>query len=343
MEELITNHSNNSIVYLQPGEYYNGSQSCYSHPHLNYSIGISISLVGVIANLFFMYMVYQIPTMRTVLNAYLVNLAVSDLLFLLWHLSIWVKYLTSALTMSEYCAMMYFSRFCQYVSLFTVVVLSIERYLAMCKPIFYRDSVIHSRQFMSATIVCIWLLSCALSVEAVVDCMSTTDSRNTFGRVLFLLAVFSAMMLVLVMYILIILAAKNSTRPVLTLKKERQIIRICLATALVHFLCLTPVLIHTILLMTEIDPAGDDYDLSHYVMCLGNISSFLLEINSAVNPFIYNILSSTYRQACRRALCCGQKSHRRGDGSGHYMSARTLSTRSASTALSPNSQDVCSM
>ncbi|XP_006819189.1 somatostatin receptor type 2-like [Saccoglossus kowalevskii] len=276
----------NPCLHLGKGQFYLGSV---------------ISTLGIIGNAAFMFVVLRVPSMRTVTNAYLVNLAVADLLHLSTHLFMWVCILYDPekcrLDML-YCYLLLPSRVSQYVSMFTVTMLSVERYLAMCKPLVYRNGVIHKKRFVQMVIVAIWALSTILVIGTFISCTDDTimETVQIVDGVLFLICVGLLMATVLTIYVVIIKQVRQSSNSVKS--HEKQIIRVCLVTALVYFVCTIPSVFGSIFLLMSI--------LSSQQICrvklTVNMSTIFLEVNSAVNPLIYNALSSNYRKAFGRAF-----------------------------------------
>ena len=115
-----------------------------------YPILLSFGLIG---NLAFLVVVAKIPSMRTITNFYLVNIAVSDLLFIVTMVyDIFIGYLLSPdVRASPYyttagCitvnAATYISHFA---SVFLILLVSTERYFAICKTLKHRSIATKSR------------------------------------------------------------------------------------------------------------------------------------------------------------------------------------------------------
>ncbi|XP_006822725.1 neuropeptides capa receptor-like [Saccoglossus kowalevskii] len=289
--------------------------SCIIGRDTQFIIGISITSLGIIGNIAFMFVVGRIQSMRTMTNSYLVNLALADLLHSVVHSLIWncIFFGGDVCFLHEwqmYCGVMFPSRVSQYVSMFTVTILSIERYLALCKPIIYRGGYIHKRSFVATVIALTWIASIMISTEGLVDCLNS-KTRSIAGRFIYLLTVFILLIVVVIFYLLIIIRVRRSRNSVK--KNEFQIIRVCFAAAIVYFVCTMPAVLQAfILLLQDLNSFTLSDDL---IMCLTNASTFLLEINSSANPVVYNALSSLYRKAfmdafnCRNQKCCPGSSH----------------------------------
>ncbi|XP_006825250.1 somatostatin receptor type 5-like [Saccoglossus kowalevskii] len=278
------------------------NDGCSLQPTAQYTIGIVICGAGILGNLAFMFVVFRVASMRIIPNAYLVNLAIADLLHLLIHQVFWFTYVFGGNITNQVvrCMLFFIVRISQYVSMFTVTMLSIERFLALCRPLTYRNGVIHKKMFVAFMIFLIWFVSTAVTAEAFYDCFSPSAIRSLPGQIFYIVSLFTLMLLVLVVYILIIRQVKQSSQAVRN--KEKQIVRVCLATALVYFLCMLPSVTNAIFTVMIAEHPWIQLDIN--LACLLNVSNYFLEVNSAVNPLIYTTMSSNYRRAFKKAFMC---------------------------------------
>ncbi|KAJ8028066.1 Allatostatin-A receptor [Holothuria leucospilota] len=106
-----------------------------------YTLFAFVVVVGLFANASFIYVVAKVEKMHTVMNAYLVNLAVADIMILGYgYVDRLYFYLSTSLNVGTnflgpmYCVVSATFEVTYYVSLFTVTLFSMERYTAVCHP-----------------------------------------------------------------------------------------------------------------------------------------------------------------------------------------------------------------
>ena len=125
--------------------------------------------VGILANLAFLITVARVERMRTVTNYYLVNLAISDLVFLLisfgdqiyaYQYSVFQANLPAVSNAS--CWLSIFPViFSYYASLQLVTLVSLERYYAICKPV-QKHQMMNGKREAVKMILVTWIVAAAL-------------------------------------------------------------------------------------------------------------------------------------------------------------------------------------
>ena len=138
-----------------------------------------IIVVGAVGNIAFLFMLVRLPYMRTTVNAYLANLAVVDLVYLLTVAPIYPvhTYVKSPINMNvpftgEYSCILFFAHafLCYYSSVNLITVISFERYNAICHPLYHRK--IHGKKRTFIVLCVSWIVAIVLSVF-------TTTRRGT--------------------------------------------------------------------------------------------------------------------------------------------------------------------
>ncbi len=123
-------------------------------------------IIGIVGNLTFMFVIARVNEMRTITNFYLLNLAVSDLIYIIvkagrhvlsYHLHNGLRRAELSRT-TGHC---YISRAFEYVtyfaSLLLVTLVSFERFLAICYPLKHR--MVNTKKRTVTLVVATWLLA----------------------------------------------------------------------------------------------------------------------------------------------------------------------------------------
>ncbi|XP_059177696.1 QRFP-like peptide receptor [Physella acuta] len=102
---------------------------------------------------------------------------------------------------------------------------------------------------------------------------------------------------------------RDNERNARTLKGRRQVIKMMIAVMLMYFFCLLPFRCFQFwtLFASEEELVSLGF---HSYLNIVNICRLLIFINSACNPVIYGLVSSTFRSAFRHSLCSFRSSRR---------------------------------
>lgn len=102
---------------------------------------------------------------------------------------------------------------------------------------------------------------------------------------------------------------RDNERNARTLKGRRQVIKMMIAVMLMYFFCLLP--FRCFQFWTLFASEDDFLSLGfHSYLNIVNICRLLIFLNSACNPVIYGLVSSTFRAAFRHSLCSCRPSRR---------------------------------
>ena len=300
-------------------------------------------LIGLVTNIAFLLVLFQIPDMRTVTNTYLGNLAVADLLFLC---SVDYHFLVSYFPSPRVRSLAYDSSVgcainvtIQYMAHFTsialVFLMTVERYIGICKPLYHRVVVQKGRTFI--LIISAWifgfLFSCAFvaprSYILVKTCVlwPESDKYDNLPTVITsrspihpfyknmppILQMFPFTFTVIcntIMYGGIIkelhLRVSRFDETVKIVKVRNQVARLLIANGTVFFLCYIPFYIFrfnaSLLALTHQEygfklAASQRGAVDWSVVCLATI-------NSIINPIIYGITNQRYRRAFTHVFTC---------------------------------------
>ena len=307
-------------------------------------IGLGIMLLlGLIGNGVFLLSVYRVQRMRTVTNAYLTNVAISDLIFLIY--TVFVAGLTintikggMPLTTSKGCTLIhFFASFPYYLSVTLITFVSLERFFAICLPLSKWSLAGKSRTrnliavswFIGVILSTAWVLTSGkIHAECVIwpnkeqykevptirwqcDVISNSVAFRVYTINFILLSYAIFLLPILVMYGAIIRAL--SRRDATTMsednrKKEvtevrNQVARLLIALGTVFFIFQTPSRLSlTIEHLNKLDTDMHLFFAKNNVSLIKQYSSLLLVFNTVINPYLYVVLSKSYRDAYLVAL-----------------------------------------
>ncbi|XP_070557417.1 somatostatin receptor type 5-like [Ptychodera flava] len=300
--------------YYDSWDLYNASSPCMNS-RLQGMVGLTITSFGIPINVTFMFVVLRVRSMRTVTNAYLVNVAVADVMHLATHWAVWCCHLLQDMcplrsNMNVLYLSLFLNRIMQFASLLTVTVLALDRYLAVCKPVLYKKGLLHRPRVVVKILSAIWFFSLLMSLETVLQSFGyyhqTLTNYVLIGPLIFLIVLLASVLVTGVFYYLIIhkvrKAARNKSTTHALRSREKQIVRLCMATTAIYFLCVVPMLVEILDHLFNYNQQNRwFFECEKFIVM--NVASYFLEINSSVNPIIYNALSSKYRKAFAAAFC----------------------------------------
>lgn len=296
-------------------------------------------LVAVIGNALVCIVVFKRNDMRTVTNLFLFNMAISDMLSTvvsiptLLALGISPKYWPLGGFMCR--ASLLISSISTSVSIYTMVVLALERYQAIVNPFAVRASRTAHRRTLTVMVVT-WVLSCAISapqgfVVTIIDdppfkyCQEDwTGKGGLVGDRIYTVVAFIALFAIPIVVIsgsyLIIIRTLWQPEPVLgeeergstgndgrswqriykvhRQKKRRKTAYMLLTVIIAFLVCMLPFQIIVLVLRFVEFPPTDGYTL------LINIASVLAVCSMAINPFIYSFFSEKFRRAFMDVFQC---------------------------------------
>lgn len=329
-----------------------------------------MAIVGLILNAAFFFVLLRVPDMQTTTNFYLANLAVADCLFLVFSTAInmWQAVnmpITGAHPFqTDYgCGLFFWMNYLYYfASISFVTLVTLDRYMAVCHAIRYRNSRTKIRTMVLTLsawgVACLFaagLLPNVLQLET--HCYRWPDDDNffdgfativnyctpldqaldlhwdfpSFVMVMQILPFIIAMVTSIYFYTKIISTLSKSSshrKQSSTLNKKHQqrrnqIAFMLLVMASCFFICECPFLVSSIF-HTYVHQSGKG--LSHdQKVILTIITRIFLYLNSSINPIIYNALSPTYRRAFATAFNMGSFMRRRDRPSSYRVSSTKVS------------------
>ncbi|CAK1540451.1 unnamed protein product [Leptosia nina] len=296
-----------------------------------------IFVAGILGNISTCVVISRNRSMHTATNFYLFSLALSDLLLLICGLPIELYRLwdPNSYPLGEpLCLSMgLISETSANATVLTITAFTIERYIAICRPFMSHTMSKSSRAVRY--IMVIWVFALCTAVPQAIQFGIVTFNEN--GRDIsvctvkghgvhevFVISSFvffvAPMSLITVLYALIGVKL-NSSRVLHPVKKssvdshdksgstryrngasQRRVIRMLVAVALSFFLCWAPFHVQRILAIygKNLEHPSATFYLVYIVLTY--LSGVLYFLSTAINPFLYNIMSNKFRNAFKMTL-----------------------------------------
>uniref|UniRef100_A0A8K9VGP5 Opioid receptor, delta 1b n=1 Tax=Oncorhynchus mykiss TaxID=8022 RepID=A0A8K9VGP5_ONCMY len=273
-----------------------------------------ICIVGLLGNILVMYGVVRYTKMKTATNIYIFNLALADALATSTLPFQSAKYLMNTWPFGEFLckvilAIDYYNMF---TSIFTLTMMSVDRYIAVCHPVRALDFRTPAKAKMIN--VCIWILSSAIGVPIMVMAVTKVTDKgcmlqfpqpdwcwDTVTKIcVFIFAFVVPTLVITICYGLMILRLKNVRLLSGSKEKDRNMRRIThmvLVVVAVFIICWTPIHIFIILrTMVQIN-STNPYVIASWHLCIA-----LGYMNSSLNPLLYAFLDKNFKR-CFSDFC----------------------------------------
>ncbi|XP_070559816.1 growth hormone secretagogue receptor type 1-like [Ptychodera flava] len=283
---------------------------------------ISILLIGVTSNVGFLYVRSRVVYMQTVTNCYLMNLGLADITFL----TITVPLETCDLFFG--IALRYHTLYCvlstgvthlsNYTSMLTLAMITVERYFAICRP--FQAERISTKSRAMKVIVIAWIVSLVFAFVFTISCFANGASHMTaIALILQTIPFFASMTTITALNVIIVRQLTGRGQAISAQESEArserlQVVKLLIVTELVFFACVFPYYLVDFIFGTQelskaclqSSPTGSCMSLKQ-LYCLMVSMKTLMYVNSAINPIIYNVMSSRYRQAFLDAFKCSRR------------------------------------
>ena len=297
-----------------------------------------VAFFGILGNTAFIFVVYRVKFMQSITNIYLVNLALADCSLLITAFSQYIgDYIISPVYDLRFsfhsafgCSLPNFLIYlCYYASLWTVTLVSIERYFAICHTFWHR--LVSSKERSIRMVVAVWIISLlfsGLAAPYTPITICTVSSDNSSFQVLQtipycefychwcsialyftdVLQFIIALVINIVVYALILRSLTKSAIPMelethgenRATKTRNTVARMLVTNGIIFFICLFPFSISNIdsISMYYGTPLFD-ITVRYPLAWAGRV---LFLVNSATNPLIYNATNPRYRFAFKQAF-----------------------------------------
>ncbi|ODM97955.1 Somatostatin receptor type 4 [Orchesella cincta] len=301
-----------------------------------------VCLIGLAGNTLVIYVVVRFSKMQTVTNLYIVNLAIADECFLIGIPFLMVTAVLGYWPFGNFFCKAYFTTTSinQITSSMFLLVMSADRYLAVCHPINapkWRTPLIAKVVALTAwtlsalLMVPIFMYANTLEIDAKINCnIFWPESSTMSGEMIFIIYSFvlgfaTPLTLILIFYILVIRRLRTvgprrkpqssnkdsgdkdiqqiqqqSSRAKERKKSHRKVTKLVLTVVTVYFLCWAPYWATQMALIFM--PHESNH--SGTVLIIFLLAGCLSYSNSAMNPILYAFLSDNFKKSFKKACSC---------------------------------------
>ncbi|XP_041988163.1 pyrokinin-1 receptor-like [Aricia agestis] len=312
---MFNNSTENCSQCLSNIELYTAPQAY----ELNVTTTVLLSaflVLSAVGNMCTCVVVIRNKSMRSPTNYYLLNLAISDLIFSSFiPVEICIYCLPEfSLSVKLLIAHFFFYEFLGNFSVLTILAFTVERYLAITKPFSGHKTMLTSR--ICKVITTIWITSLTFSSfntywiykvhKTDYAAWFTTfhnDYHKYFIGVLLIVFFVFPMCVIVVLFVLIVLHLKSSKQvlranSLQTTRNRKRATKMLAAVAAFFFICWSPYF--TLRVMALMDYSYPDH------MWVWRVIIYMCSINSymsaVVNPILYSLMSRKFRQAFKSLL-----------------------------------------
>ncbi|CAO1419007.1 unnamed protein product [Diamesa hyperborea] len=306
-----------------------------------------IAITGLIGNSLVVYVVLNNHQMRSTTNTLLVNLASADLLFIVFCVPFTaVDYMLSEWPFGEvWCKIVqYLIIVTAYASIYTLVLISFERYLAVCFPICSIS--MRNERNTSIAIGALWIVILIVNIpvllahglkefnepDRIVSVCTFLDTNDLISHSFFHISFFTTsymlpLILISIMYFLMLLRLWRSNLVSTSSESQRgkkKVTRLCVVIVIMFMILWFP--IQFILLLKSLKFYESD---THFKIALQICAHIMGYCSSCINPVLYAFLSENFRKSFRKIAYCVYNNNSRGEN--QHMIFKDRATNGGST------------
>ncbi|KAG8009546.1 Kappa-type opioid receptor [Nibea albiflora] len=274
-----------------------------------------VFVVGLFGNCLVMYVIIRYTKMKTATNIYIFNLALADALVTTTMPFQSTDYLLNTWPFGEVVCKVFISidYYNMFTSIFTLTMMSVDRYVAVCHPVKALDFRTPNKAKMIN--VCIWILSSAAGIPAfilggtqtksdITECALQFPEPYVYWDTLMKICVFVfafvvPVLIITVCYSLMVLRLKSVRMLSGSREKDRnlrRITRLVVVVVAVFVICWTP--IHIFILVKALVSVPETTTvMAAYFFCVA-----LGYTNSSLNPVLYAFLHENFKR-CFKDFC----------------------------------------
>ncbi|XP_054730224.1 allatostatin-A receptor-like [Anastrepha obliqua] len=284
-----------------------------------------IGLAGLIGNGLVILVVIANQQMRSTTNLLIINLAISDILFVIFC----VPFTATDYVLPEWPFGNLWCKFVQYMivvtchcSVYTLVLMSFDRFLAVVHPV--TSMSLRTEHNAMLAIVCAWVLIVTSAIPVALAhsvrlyyfkgrnytaCVFSTEEEGWslvgFQISFFMSSYLAPLTLICFLYVGMLARLWRSApgcKPSAESRKgKRRVTRMVVIVVLAFAICWLP--IHVILVLKALDR----YPGTPLSVMVQIVSHVLAYTSSCVNPILYAFLSDNFRKAFRKIVVCGHQ------------------------------------
>ncbi|XP_029314037.1 type-1 angiotensin II receptor A [Cottoperca gobio] len=285
-------------------------------------------VIGIVGNSMVVAVIYCYMKLKTVANIFVLNLAISDLTFLIT-LPMWATFTATGYTWPFGGFLCKASgglvMFNLYTSIFFLTALSIDRYLAIVHPM--RSRRLRTVMYARITCVLIWLFAFMLSVPSALtrDVHKFTNYTKVCGilhptlenavslkKVLLAISLMKSLLGFLIPFIIIITCycligrALVGARHIQKSSRSRddEVLRMLAAAVLAFFLCWVPHQVFHLMQMLSQLKLVESCAILDIIDTAMPFTICIAYFNSCVNPIVYGFVGHNFRKNLLRLLRC---------------------------------------
>ncbi|KAK4301746.1 hypothetical protein Pmani_026127 [Petrolisthes manimaculis] len=306
-----------------------------------------IVLVGLFGNTLVVIVIIANKQMRSTTNYLIFSLAMADLLFIVFCVPFTASdYILPSWPFGNiWCqTVQYLTYVTAYASVYTLLLLSFDRFLAVVHPIVSltirtERNAIYAISFSWFLILtsCIPLYLCHgikkqnFEGEVFIQCSFLDENYNhsAFHIGFITTMYFMPLTVIVVLYLMILkrLWYGVGNRSAESVRGKKRVTRMVVIVVVTFIVCWFP--IQLVLLLKSLDM----YEMTTFRIITQIAAQVLAYINSCVNPILYAFLSDPFRKAFRKVISCGPQ--RRSVLNGRTDIERSLETRPLNPRPSP--------
>ncbi|TDG97283.1 hypothetical protein EPR50_G00225050 [Perca flavescens] len=287
-----------------------------------------IFVVGIVGNSMVVAVIYCYLKLKTVANIFVLNLAVSDLTFLIT-LPMWATFTATGyhwpfggFLCKASAGLVIFNL---YTSIFFLTALSIDRYLAIVHPM--RSRRLRTVLYARISCVVVWLFAFVLSVPTALtrDVLNITNYTTVCAilypatenvvrvkELLLAISLLKSLLGFLVPFVIIITCycligrALVGARHIQKSSRSRddEVLRMLAAAVLAFFLCWVPhQVFHLMQVLTQLT-SGENCAILEIIDTAMPFTICIAYFNSCVNPIVYGFVGHNFRKNLLRLLRC---------------------------------------